>query len=38
VEKDRLTFNPDYDLWSIAGSDPTDMESQAAHITNWQSN
>lgn len=30
VEKDRLTFNPDYDLWSIAGSDPTDMESQAA--------
>ncbi|MDF1859522.1 MAG: prepilin-type N-terminal cleavage/methylation domain-containing protein [Verrucomicrobiales bacterium] len=38
VEKDRLTFNPDYDLWSIAGSDPTDMASQAAHITNWQSN
>jgi type II secretory pathway pseudopilin PulG len=37
-ERERQTYNPDYDLWSIAGSDPDDAESQAAHITNWQSN
>lgn len=36
--EDRLTFNPTYDLWSIAGSDPTATDRQAAHITNWQSN
>ena len=34
----RETFNPTYDLWSIAGSDPTTPEKQAAHITNWQAN
>lgn len=36
--EERVTFNPTYDIWSIAGADPTDPERQAAHITNWQSN
>jgi len=34
----RTTINPTYDLWSLAGEDPTDPDAQAAHITNWQSN
>jgi len=37
-EKDRNTYNPTYDLWSITDTDPNDEEEQARHITNWQSN
>lgn len=36
--KERLTRNPTFDLWSIAGADPTDPEEQAVHMTNWQFN
>ncbi len=38
--EDRKTFNPTYDLWSIAGTNPSDSEVfsvQAKYITNWQS-
>ncbi|MEX2577651.1 MAG: prepilin-type N-terminal cleavage/methylation domain-containing protein [Verrucomicrobiales bacterium] len=37
-QDERQTMNPTYDLWSIAGADPTDPEEQAKHITNWQAN
>lgn len=32
----RLTRNPTYDLWSIAGTDPQKSDSEAAYIGNWQ--
>lgn len=34
----RLTRNPTFDLWSIAGADPTNPAEQSSHITNWQFN
>lgn len=33
---ERKTFNPTYDIWSVADADPVDKEDQARHITNWQ--
>lgn len=33
---ERKTYNPTYDIWSIADADPIDSEQQARHITNWQ--
>ena len=35
-ENERKTFNPTYDIWSIADADPTEEDEQARHITNWQ--
>ena len=37
-EKERKTYNPTYELWSITDTDPKNEDEQARHITNWQSN
>ncbi|MEC5126575.1 prepilin-type N-terminal cleavage/methylation domain-containing protein [Verrucomicrobiales bacterium BCK34] len=33
---ERKTYNPTYDIWSIADADPIAEDEQARHITNWQ--
>ncbi len=35
-ENERKTYNPTYDIWSIADADPIEEDEQARHITNWQ--